>query len=136
MHLALSLGRASFAVAIGILIGAGAAVIGVEVATRGHEVPVAGLAHLAPPPLPDPQTIVDVSRGALARTGGVGSLAELLHIGPDRSVMTVNGQTSDQLSLSAAWNAARPGEYLDLQLYTPGLPSMPRIDRVLVLVHP
>lgn len=136
MNLALSLGRASFAVAIGILIGAGAAVIGIEVATRGHE-PDPPLALTAPRPTPDPQTIIDVSRSALAQTGSaVSSLAHMLHIGTDRSLVTVNGQTSDRLSLAAAWNAARPGEYLDLQLYSPGLPSLQQIDRVLVLVHP
>ena len=137
MNLALSLGRASFAVAIGILIGAGAAMIGVEVATRNHE-PVAPVPTLvrAVAPDPDPLTILDVSRAGLDRTGGAASLAGLMHVGQGRSVITVNGQTADQLDLATAWSQAVPGDYLDLQVFTPGLPSLQRIDRVLVLVHP
>src|SRR5690349_1069574 len=113
----------AFAVAIGVLVGAGAAVVGIDLAMDGHprvvEVPVAA---------PAPARIVDISRSAFAH--GHAPVASLLRLEPLDPVVAIDGaRVADATAaVEAAFAVAPPGEYLDLETATG--------QRVLVLVHP
>lgn len=115
----------AFAVAIGVLVGAGAAVIGIDLVMDDHpqsrvvEVPVAA---------PAPARIVDISRSAFARSHA--PVASLLRLEPLDPVVAIDGTRVDDAAaaVEAAWAVAAPGEYLDLETATG--------QRVLVLVHP
>jgi hypothetical protein len=123
MNWALTLGRSAFAVALGILIGAGAAVIGIEIATRDRGVavvePGAPLVMPSFAAAPEPPTVVDVSRSALEQSGGPLQLVAMLGVAPtDPSVV----------ELATRWDRAEPGDYIDVELAGG--------RRALVLVHP
>src|SRR5262245_20102206 len=118
----------AFAVAIGVLVGAGAAVVGIDLAMYGHQrvvevpVPVASLNASAP------ARVVDISRSAFARSHA--PVASLLGLEPMDPIVAIDGaRVEDSMAaVEAAWAVAPPGEYLDLETASG--------RRVLVLVHP
>jgi hypothetical protein len=136
MNWALTLGRTSFAMALGVVVGAAAAVVGVE-AAASRDCVVEAPVVVARAAAEDPVTIVDVSRSALSRSGasGAASLVVLLGIRPDEPVVTIDGAAAVHGvdDLGAAWDRARPGGFIDVEL---GGPRAASGRRVLVLVHP
>jgi len=150
MTWALAVGRSSFAIAFGVVIGAVAAAAGVQLALRSHQheqwvhlepprIALSGANLALPPsPEPDPVTIVDVSRSGVERAGGAGSLIGTVGVAPDEQLVSINGR--DALALPAAdalvlaWVAAGAGDYLDLELVGVG-PATGSHRRVLVLLH-
>jgi len=121
MNWALSVGRSAFAVAFGILVGAGAALVGIEVATRDR-VAVLELPPIEVPPsiaMATPPTVVDVSRSAIEQSGGPLQLVAMLGVAPTDPAV---------VELTTRWDGAEPGDYIDVELAGG--------RRALVLVHP
>jgi hypothetical protein len=114
----------AFAVAIGVLVGAGAAVIGIDLVMDEHpqprvvEAPVAAAA---------PARVVDISRSAFAHSHA--PIASVLGLEPLDPIVTVDGMRvgDGAAAVEAAWAVAPPGEFIDLETASG--------RRVLVLVH-
>jgi hypothetical protein len=123
MNWALTLGRSAFAVALGVLIGAGAAIVGIHVATRDRVLDVQ-LPDVEMPPsiersMSVPPTVVDVSRAAVEQSGGPLQLVAMIGASPTDPAV---------VDLTTRWERAQPGDYIDVELGAG--------RRALVLVHP
>jgi hypothetical protein len=123
MNWALTLGRSALAVALGVLIGAGAALVGIHIATRDRVLPI-GVDDLEAPPSVEmtrlaPPTVVDVSHAAVERSGGPLQLVAMLGASPTDPAV---------VDLTTQWERAEPGDYIDVELGNG--------RRALVLVHP
>jgi hypothetical protein len=126
----LSLGRSSFAIAFGVLIGAAAAILGARSAV--HRIVVEDPAPqivVAAPASPD--RIVDVSRSALDQVGPLDGLVGLLALDPTERVARIGGAPASLDALAAGWRAAAPGDYLDIEIAS----ASGAVRRVVVLVH-
>ena len=118
-----ALWRGSLAIAIGVLGGTAAAVIGIHAA-----LPSSPPAAAAAAPVPA-TTVIDVSRAGLERAGAIAGLAGLLGADATHPITMIDGAAvHDGLrDLAAAWDVTAPGDYLDV-----GVGSR----RFVVLVHP
>jgi hypothetical protein len=125
----LTLGRSSFAIAFGVLIGAAAAILGARSAV--HRIVVDDVpAEVVVAASPD--RIVDVSRSALDEVGALDGLVGLLALAPDERIARIAGNQAVLASLEAAWLAAAPGDSLDVEIAsTTGASAR----RVVILVH-
>ena len=126
-----SLGRSSFAIALGVLIGAAAAILGARSAVHRiviEDTPAEVVVAAAPP---SPDRIVDVSRSALDQVGPLDGLVALMGLEPTERVARIGGAPASLDALAAGWLAAAPGDYLDVEIAS----ATGAVRRVVVLVH-
>ena len=135
MHWPLAVWRGSLSIAVGVLVGAGAAVVGIVAAlpdSAPHRPVRAPVAIVAPPPAESPARVVDVSRTALERVGALDTLVTLAGIDAAHPVVSIDGApvTDGLRDLATAYDVTPPGGYVDIGMGG----DTPR--RVVVLVHP